>query len=103
EKELQTKFPPASNQHGESVWPVVNLTVFHELSSGCALLPQLGAMYGPEAVSETELARNGMHCLPDESIIMADAGFGIFGVAHQAQLLGHDFFLRMKKLNFESL
>ena len=103
EKELQTKYPPASNQHGESVWPVVNLTVFHELSSGCALLPQLGAMYGPEAVSETELARNGMHCLPDESIIMADAGFGIFGVAHQAQLLGHDFFLRMKKLNFESL
>ena len=103
EKELQKKFPPASNQHGEGVWPVVNMTVFHELSSGCALLPELGAMYGPEAVSETELARNGMHRLPEQSIIMADAGFGIFGVAYQAQLLGHDFFLRMKKANFESL
>jgi len=60
-------------------------------------------MYGPNAVSETELARNGMARLPANSIVMTDSGFGIFGVAYQADRYGHDFFLRMKKSNFESL
>lgn len=103
ERELQAAFPPASNQFGEGVWPIALLTVFHELASGCALLPEVGAMYGPEAVSETQLARNGMARLPANSIVMTDAGFGIFGVAYEAIRYGHDFLLRMKKSNFESL
>ena len=103
ERDLQAAFPPASNQFGEGVWPIALLTVFHELASGCALLPEIGAMYGPNAVSETELACNGMAKLPVNSIVMTDAGFGIFGVAYEAQRYGHDFLLRMKKSNFESL
>ena len=103
EKELQTAFPPASNQHGQGVWPIALLTVFHELGSGCALLPQVGAMYGPDAVSETELARRGMLMLPANSLVMTDAGFGIFGVAYEAVRCGHEALLRMKKANFESL
>jgi hypothetical protein len=103
EKELQTAFPPASNQFGEGVWPIALLTVFHELGSGCALLPEIGAMYGDSAVSETELGRNGMAKLPANSIVMTDAGFGIFGVGYEARRYGHDFLLRMKKSNFESL
>lgn len=103
EKELQIAFPPASNQFGEGVWPIALLTVFHELASGCALLPQIGAMYGPNAVSETELARRGMLALPANSLVMTDAGFGIFGVAYEAVRCGHDALLRMKKANFESL
>lgn len=103
EKELQIAFPPASNQHGEGTWPIALLTVFHELGTGSALLPEIGAMYGEEAVSETELARRGIAKLPANSIIMTDAGFGIFGVAHEANRYGHDFFLRMKKSNFEAL
>lgn len=103
EKELQQAFPPASNQFGEGVWPIALLTVFHELASGCALLPEVGAMYGPDAISETGLARNGMLKLPGNSIIMGDGGFGIFGVAYQAKHCGHDFLLRMKKSNFEAL
>lgn len=103
ERQLQTAFPAASNQFGEGVWPIALLTVFHELASGCALLPEVGAMYGPAAVSETELARNGIAKLPANSIVMADAGFGIFGVAYEARRYGHDFLLRMKKANFESL
>ena len=103
EKELQIAFPPASNQHGEGTWPIALLTVFHELGTGCALLPEIGAMFGDQAVSETELARAGMAKLPVNSIIMTDAGFGIFGVAYEAKRYGHDFFLRMKKSNFESL
>lgn len=103
EKELQIAFPPASNQFGEGVWPIALLTVFHELDSGCGLLPEIGAMYGPNAVAETELARNGMAKLPANSIIMTDAGFGIFGVAYEAKRYSHDFLLRMKKSNFEAL
>lgn len=103
EKELQTIFPPASNQHGEGVWPIALLTVFHELSSGCALLPEVGAMYGENAVSETALARRGLEKLPSGSIVMADAGFGIFGVAHECDRQGHDFLFRMKKSNFNPL
>lgn len=103
EKALQLAFPPAVNQHGEGTWPIALLTVFHELGTGCAMLPEVGAMYGPEAVSETELARRGISKLPENSIIMTDAGFGIFGVAYEANRFGHDFFLRMKKSNFQSL
>jgi hypothetical protein len=103
EKELQIAFPPASNQFGEGVWPIALLTVFHELASGCAMLPEIGAMYGPHAVSETELARQGIAKLPPDSIVMTDAGFGIFGVAYEAKRYDHDFLLRMKKSNFESL
>ena len=40
--ELQLAFPPASNQHGEGVWPIAQLVVAHELSSGAALLPEIG-------------------------------------------------------------
>lgn len=103
EKELQQAFPAASNQFGEGVWPVALLTVFHELTSGSAMLPEIGAMYGDQAVSETALARRGLEKLPGNSIVMGDAGFGIFGVAHETQRCGHDFLYRMKKANFESL
>ena len=103
EKELQQAFPPASNQLGEGIWPCALLTVFHELASGAAMLPQVGPMYGPEAVSETQLARQGFEQLPEHSIIMSDAGFGIFGVAYEAINAGHDILLRMKKANFHSL
>ena len=103
EKELQVTYTPASNQLGEGVWPIALLTVFHELASGCALLPEVGPMYGDHAVSETELARDGMSKLPSDSIIMTDSGFGIFGVAFEAKRYGHDFLLRMKKSNFDAL
>ena len=103
EKELQTHFPPASNQLGEGTWPIALLTVFHELETGCALPPEVGAMYGQQAVSETELARRGMVKLPEDSIILGDSAFGIFGVAHQAKRCGHEFVFAMKKANFQSL
>ena len=40
---LRRAFPPASNQHGVGVWPVALLVVAHELASGAALLPAVGA------------------------------------------------------------
>jgi hypothetical protein len=76
------------------------LTVCHELSSGAALVPEIGAMYGPRAVSETALIAQNLRRLPPESIVMADAGFGIFQVAHEAHSAGHSFVLRLTRQRF---
>ena len=55
---------------------ISGLVVAHELSSGAALIPSVGAMYGEQAVSETALARDLFVQIPDDGIVMADAGFG---------------------------
>ena len=111
EKALQAAFPPASNQHGEGVWPVALLVVAQELESGCATQPEVGAMYGPKAVSETELARACFARLPAHLVVLADGNFGIFSVAygaaqcgaHGAAQEGHSFLLRMTEPRFNSL
>ncbi|WP_231745945.1 IS4 family transposase [Rosistilla oblonga] len=101
--ELQAAYPPASNQYGESVWPIAYVVFAHELSSGAAVPEEIGAMYGPNAVSETRLAQTLMKRLPAKSIIMADAGFGIFSTAYHAHLNGHNFVLRLKKDRFNRI
>lgn len=103
EEELQTQFPPASNQFGEGVWPVAQLVVAHELASGAALIPEVGPMYGDNAVSETVLVHRVFAGLPSESLALADAAFGIFRVAYEARQTGHPFLLRMTKARFLSL
>lgn len=100
ETELQAVFPPASNQHGEGVWPVALLLVAHELESGCAMQPQVGAMYGPEAVSEVELARASFEQLPPHSIILGDLNFGIFSVAWAAAQHRQSFLFRLSPSRF---
>lgn len=99
---LQKAFPPASNQHGQGVWPVVYLVAAHELSSGAALPPEIGAMYGENAIAETKLAEPIIARLPKASIVMADAGFGIYSVAHTARENGHNFVLRLTRTRFHS-
>lgn len=100
-------FSPASNQHGEGVWPVALLAVAHELSSGAALLPAIGAMYGDHAMSETALVDELLAQMPPDSIVVADAGFGIFSVAYKIVGAvapgGRDFVLRMTDHRFHSL
>jgi hypothetical protein len=103
EEELQREFPAASNQFGEGVWPVALLVVCHELASGAALIPEVGAMYGPRAVSETALARRCFEQLPAQSVVMADGGYGIFRVAHDARQTGQAFLFRLTKARFGSL
>ena len=101
--ELREAFPPATNQYGETVWPVALLLVAHELQSGCALPPEVGAMYGPNNTSEAELAKRIVQRTPNGSLIMADAGFGIFSVAYHTIEAGHDVLLRLTKARFKSL
>lgn len=99
--ELQEAFPPATNQHGETVWPVAMLLVAHELQTACALVPEIGAMYGENNTSEAELAKAMTRRIPPGSLVMADAGFGIFGVAHSIVHSGCPILLRMTKSRFK--
>jgi hypothetical protein len=101
--ELIKAFPPATNQHGATVWPVLLLLVGHELQSGCALVPEFGAMYGKENTSEAKLAAALAKRLPRHSIAMADSGFGIFSVAHAMVGEGHDILFRLTKSRYKAI
>ena len=103
EPALRKAYPPASNQHGAGAFPVALLAVAFELESGAAVLPEIGAMYGTNAVSETALVRNLFWQLPPGSVVMGDAGFGIFAVAQEAQQTGHDFLLRLTASRFHAM
>lgn len=100
---LREVYPPAVNQHGESTWPVLLLTVAHEAASGCAVIPELGAMYGADNESETSQAARLMARLPPNSLLLADAGFGIFGAVYAAVGAGHDAVFRLTKVRFQAL
>lgn len=100
---LRDAYPPATNQHGETVWPVMMLMVAHELQSGCALIPEFGAMYGPDNVSEARQAVAIGRRIPAGSLVLADAGFGIFSVARAMLGAGHDILFRLTRSRFKSL
>ena len=103
--ELNQKFPPSSNQHGESHWPIVKMLVAHDLETGLAMHPvmcfqllhQWGAMSGSKAVSEQalfeKLLREGV---PAGAILVGDINFGVFSVAYAADQRKHPVVLRMQ-------
>lgn len=103
EKELRRIFPPASNQFGAGVWPVALLLVAHELESGCALPPEIGPMYGSNAVSETALARACLARIPAGSVVLGDINFGIFSMAWNARQHQLGFLYRMNQSRFNAL
>ena len=101
--DLKEAFPPAINQHGESVWPTVLMLVAHELHSGCALVPEIGAMYGENSTSEAALLRTLRDRLPGDAIVLADAGFGIFGPVWDCILSGRSIAFRLSTQQFKPL
>lgn len=101
--ELKAAFPPANNQHGPTVWPIAQLLVAHELESGCALLPEIGAMYGTEAISEIEQAKQILQRLPTSSLLLADCNFGVFAMVHAGVQARQDVLFRLTKSRFGSL
>ena len=101
--QLKRAFPPATNQHGDSVWPVAMLMVANEMQSGCALLPQIDPMYGPQRSSEAEQARRIVRRLPENSVVMADSGFGIFSVGYHSTQAGHAILFRLTHSRFKAL
>jgi hypothetical protein len=101
--ELIEAFPPATNQHGESVWPVALLLMAHDLPSSCALPPEIGAMYGENNTSEAKLAHAIATRMPRGSIALADSGYGIFSVGHAMVGAGQSILFRFTKSRFKSL
>jgi len=100
---LRAAYPPASNQHGQSHWPILHLAVAHELASGLAIRPAFGPMYGPNAVSETALARQLLAQLPADALLLGDRNFGIFAFAWAARQAQHEVVLRLTAPRFQSL
>jgi hypothetical protein len=100
---LRQEFPPATNQHRSSPWPILHWAVAHELSSACATRPEIGAKYGPAAVSEVTLAIRLLPRLVPHSVVMADRNFGVFAFFHAAQAAGHDVVTRLTEVRFRAL
>jgi hypothetical protein len=93
--ELCQHYPPASNRHGESHWPILRVLVAHDLHTGLAMRPEWGAMHGPNAVSEQRLLEKAMDRLPSGSTVIGDCNFGVFSVAYTATQSGHPVLLRL--------
>jgi hypothetical protein len=79
------------------------LMLASEMQSGCVLLPQIDPMYGENNASEAVQAQRILTKLAGNSIVMADAGFGIYSVAHHSILAGHDFLFRLSHSRFKAL
>jgi hypothetical protein len=100
---LAKRFPPATNQHGESHWPVVRAVVAHDLGTGLAMRPQWEAMYGPDASSEQRLLEAAINRLPQGATVVADCNFGVFSVAWAAIQKGYLVLLRMTNARAQRL
>ena len=93
--ELCDTYPPGSNQHGESHWPLIRVLVAHELRTGLAMRPEWGAMHGDDAVSEQALLERSIGRLPSGATVIGDANFGVFSVACAAAQREHPVLLRL--------
>jgi hypothetical protein len=90
--DLVDAYPPDSKSH----WPVLRVLVAQELTTGLALRPCWGPVYGPKAVSEQALTERILDRIPDHSVLMGDINFGVFTVAFATTLRGHDLLVRLQ-------
>lgn len=101
--ELAAAYPPPSNQHGRSHWPILRLVVAHEVVNGIAMRPQWGPLSGPQAVSEQSLITAALERLPAGSVVLGDCNFGVFSVAYRATQQEHPVLLRLTSVRAKSL
>lgn len=94
-EELAKVYPPTRNQHGESHWPILRLLVAHDLHTGLALRPAFGAVNGEQAISEQALLEEILQRMPEGALLVGDANFGVFSVAHAAEQSSHPVVVRM--------
>jgi len=97
--ELLEAYPPASNQHGFSHWPLMRVLVAHDLKTGFASRP----VWGPKAVSEQMLTAQMIPRLPAGAAIVADSNFGTFAVAYQATQAEHPVVVRLTEVRAKAL
>jgi hypothetical protein len=102
-RELLGCYPPATNQHGRSHWPVLRIVVAHDADTGMASCPCWGAMYGEAAVSEQTLAEQAMAHLPVGATVLGDRNFGVFWMAYAAQQRNLGVVLRLTEVRARKL
>ncbi len=102
-EDLKLRYPPTSNQEGESHWPLIKILVAHDLVTGLGMRPEWGAVNGPDAVSEQRLFERAVKRLPEGAIVVADANFGVLSVAFAAVRQGHPVVVRMTAQRARSL
>jgi len=102
-EDLKLRYPPTSNQEGESHWPLIKILVAHDLVTGLGMRPEWGAVNGPDAVSEQRLFERAVKRLPEGAVVVADANFGVFSVAFAAVRQGHPVVVRMTAQRARSL
>lgn len=103
ESELKKRFPPASNQHGSSRYPVLQVSMVHDLMTGLARLPTWGAMFGKNPSHETRNAKLLFGELERDSVIVGDRQYGIFSMAWHAREHGHKVVFRLREDRLEKL
>jgi putative transposase len=101
--ELCKNYPPGSNCHGESHWPLVRVVVAHDLYTGLAMRPEWGPFHGNEAVSEQALLERAIDRLPSLSTLIADCNFGVFSVAYVGTQNLHPVLLRLTPVRAQRL
>jgi hypothetical protein len=102
-EELVQAYPPTSNQHGVSHWPLLRLLAAHDLYTGLAMRPQWGPVNGKEAVSEQSLLEAMIDRLPSAAVAVADCNFGVFSVAYAAAQRRHPVVLRLTTVRAQRL
>jgi hypothetical protein len=100
---LVDAYPPTTNQHGVSHWPLLRLLVAHDLYTGLALRPQWGPVNGSQAVSEQSLLEEAIQRLPSQAAVVGDANFGVFSVAYASAQRGHPVVLRLTTVRAQHL
>jgi hypothetical protein len=101
--ELTEVYPPATNQFGKTVWPIMMITVAHELYSGAALRPEFGAKFGEDNTSEAEQIEVLAQRIEPNSILLADAGYGIFRVVYGCRQARQDMIVRLTNSRFKTM
>jgi hypothetical protein len=79
------------------------MVVLHDVSSGMALYPQWGPLYGDHAVSEQRLAAQAFDQLRPGSVVLADRNFGVFSVAWEVEQRQCGVIVRLTKVRAEKL
>ena len=100
---LVTAYPPASNQHGVSHWPVMRVAVAHDVVSGLAIRPAWGPMYGQRATSEQGLTKAIIERLPAGCGVMGDRNYGVFSMAYHASRQNHPCLFRLTEVRASKL
>lgn len=102
-EKLRQRYRPSQNQYGQSAFPIVNVTVAHDLLTGHAEEPEWDPMYGDGRQSELEQTRKIFKRLKQGSVVVSDRAHGIFYMVNQAVRNELDVVYRLKEDRAKSL